>query len=126
VPHFIHVELQFEIAARGIATASAISLSEVNTSWITSRASTHDAPANMSTVQRRSGKPLRLDLRRSVTEEGPAISALFLVKFDVKAGYRPITQEAVNVRRTNRASGIQLHGSDVYLGVSLSIPYGYP
>ena len=40
----------------------------------------------MSTVKRRRGKSLHLELPNTGTEEEPAIAALFLVQFDVKAG----------------------------------------
>lgn len=44
----------------------------------------------MSTVKRRRGKSLHLELPHAGTDEEPAIAALFLVQFDVKAGYDQI------------------------------------
>lgn len=49
----------------------------------------------MTTVQRRRGKSLHLDLSSAGADERPPLSALFLIKFDVKAGYTIVWKRAV-------------------------------
>ena len=46
----------------------------------------HNALRAMSTVQRRRGKSLHLELPGGAPDERPPIVALFLIQFDVKAG----------------------------------------
>lgn len=41
----------------------------------------------MSTAKRRRGHSLHLDLPKRLADHSPPVAALFLIRFDVKAGY---------------------------------------
>jgi len=54
----------------------------------------HHATDDMTTAHRSRGKSLHLDLPNAGADERPPLSALFLIKFDVKAGYTIVWKRA--------------------------------